>query len=305
VAAAERVACQRIMACAMARERRLFYSIDRAPQPHGTRSRLTDNARPPTRSFLCTLLTDSAALCVLQARGVGSFEYDAVAAIGLLACRIAPHGPLPANFSEWLWAALTERQTFRFDGLSGAVRFENNGNRDPTTVTLTLANLYTSAEPAANMGAPSGAHTFDRTVLADRAYWAPVNHSVPAGLSSEDGSGKSRGYGWSWLGGSPEASGISFLGGATGMPEAIVPVPIAFLQRMSDARVPHADCNSVWAQGRCWLDDGWKAAGAMGILAVDDFNERRAWRCLSILRPLDCPHTVYLTQQARCWLACI
>lgn len=39
-------------------------------------------------------------------KDIGSFEYDAVAAIGLLACRVAPQGALPASgLGTALWAA--------------------------------------------------------------------------------------------------------------------------------------------------------------------------------------------------------
>ena len=51
-------------------------------------------------------------------------------------------------------------------------------------------------------------------------------------------------------------------------------VPIYFLQRMSDVRIPEARCGYRWADGRCWLGADWQAVGAMGIAAVDDFNAR-------------------------------
>ena len=54
------------------------------------------------------------------------------------------------------------------------------------------------------------------------------------------------------------------------------PFHLGFLQRMSDERISEGDCQSPasWADGRCWLDDGWRATAAMGIAAVRDFNAR-------------------------------
>ena len=48
-------------------------------------------------------------------RDFGAFEYDAVAAVALLACHVAPTGPLPDDFGTQLWDA---RQQVEFDGLS-------------------------------------------------------------------------------------------------------------------------------------------------------------------------------------------
>ena len=38
-------------------------------------------------------------------RVVGAFEFDAIAAIGLLACQVAPTGPLPSDFGTLIWDA--------------------------------------------------------------------------------------------------------------------------------------------------------------------------------------------------------
>eukprot|EP00966_Prymnesium_polylepis_P320846 7377205-Prymnesium_polylepis.1 len=49
-------------------------------------------------------------------RDVGTYEYDAVAAAGLIACQVAPTGALPATFGSDFWGAKT---SVEFDGLSG------------------------------------------------------------------------------------------------------------------------------------------------------------------------------------------
>ena len=55
-----------------------------------------------------------------------------------------------------------------------------------------------------------------------------------------------------------------------------LPVVLAFLQRMSDARVSPANCKTSVdpANGKCWMGAGWQAVGALGLAAVTDFNER-------------------------------
>ena len=62
-------------------------------------------------------------------RLIGAFEYDAVAAIGLLACQVAPTGPLPRDFGTLVWEA---KERLAFDGLTGKVRFDAIGNRNGT-----------------------------------------------------------------------------------------------------------------------------------------------------------------------------
>ena len=56
----------------------------------------------------------------------GVYEYDAIAAAGLLACLVSPHLPLPAQFGSRVWEL---KQNISFRGLSGA------------TVTPTLSRL--------------------------------------------------------------------------------------------------------------------------------------------------------------------
>lgn len=79
-----------------------------------------------------------------SALGLGAFEYDAVAAFGLLVCEVAPQGPLPANYTQALWSHLTSG--FAFDGLSGRIRFDTMGNRDPTSTVVRLGNIVTSQQ---------------------------------------------------------------------------------------------------------------------------------------------------------------
>ena len=65
-------------------------------------------------------------------------RYDAVAATALLACHVAPTGPLPDDFGTRMWEA---RQQVEFDGLSGHVKFDDVGNRDSSTANIELLNI--------------------------------------------------------------------------------------------------------------------------------------------------------------------
>ena len=124
---------------------------------------------------------------------VGTFEYDAVATIGLLACEIAPQGPLPANFSAMIWARMVEQNTsspFSFDGLTGKVRFDSAGNRDLATVSVGLANwILPEAGGVARV---------------EHAFYTQMNESVDRT--------------WIWISGSREASSVLFTGGRTQPP---------------------------------------------------------------------------------------
>ena len=73
-----------------------------------------------------------------QLRDIGTFEYDAVMAAGLLACRVAPTGPLPADFGTQFWDA---KESLTFEGLSGRVEFDEIGNRKPSSANVQLLNL--------------------------------------------------------------------------------------------------------------------------------------------------------------------
>ena len=71
-------------------------------------------------------------------RDVGTFEYDAVIAAGLLACQVAPTGPLPADFGTQFFAA---KESVTFEGLSGRVEFDEVGNRNQSSANVQLLNL--------------------------------------------------------------------------------------------------------------------------------------------------------------------
>lgn len=73
-----------------------------------------------------------------QLRDIGTFEYDAVMAAGLLACRVAPTGPLPADFGTQFWDA---KESLTFEGLSGRVEFDEIGNRKQSSANVQLLNL--------------------------------------------------------------------------------------------------------------------------------------------------------------------
>ena len=80
-------------------------------------------------------------------RNLGTYEYDAMAAVGLLACKVAPSGALPATFGTQVWQAATSG-TFEFEGLSGVVRFDEHGDRDKRTANIQLYNFLQDADGA-------------------------------------------------------------------------------------------------------------------------------------------------------------
>ena len=65
--------------------------------------------------FFATEVATSSALV----RDVGTFEYDAVIALGLMACAAVPEGPLPDGFGTLIWDQIAN---LSFDGLTGSVR---------------------------------------------------------------------------------------------------------------------------------------------------------------------------------------
>ena len=71
-------------------------------------------------------------------RDIGAFEYDAVAAVGLLACMIAPTGPLPAGFGQALYDA---KGALNFTGLTGQLAFDAIGNREKVQLSFELSTL--------------------------------------------------------------------------------------------------------------------------------------------------------------------
>ena len=124
-------------------------------------------------------------------RNLGTYEYDAMAAVGLLACQVAPSGALPADFGTQLWNAATSAD-FEFEGLSGVVRFDERGDRNQLTVNIQLYNVLQAA---------NGSH-------------------VELLVASYDGT---KAVPWGWRGGSMSASGVVFNGGADTPPNDIAP----------------------------------------------------------------------------------
>ena len=124
-------------------------------------------------------------------RDLATYNYDAVAAVGLLACQVAPSGALPADFGTQLWNAATSAD-FEFEGLSGVVRFDERGDRNQLTVNIQLYNVLQAA---------NGSH-------------------VELLVASYDGT---KAVPWGWRGGSMSASGVVFNGGADTPPNDIAP----------------------------------------------------------------------------------
>ena len=127
-------------------------------------------------------------------RDIATYKYDAVAAVGLLACQVAPTGAPPADFGTQLWKAATSAD-FEFEGLSGVVRFDERGDRDQLTANIQLYNVLQAADGA------NGTH-------------------VAALVASYQGT---REVPWLWQGGSMSASGVVFNGGADTPPKDIAP----------------------------------------------------------------------------------
>ena len=127
---------------------------------------------------------------------LGAYEYDAVVALGLLACEVAPTGPLNASFGARLWVV---KDTLQFAGLSGNVRFtaDGIGNRDPNTASFQLRSWQLQDVTGGSGGSGgSGGGSLGDKVLA----------------RYEEGA-------WMWEGGSREASGVVFNGGGTTVPD--------------------------------------------------------------------------------------
>ena len=127
-------------------------------------------------------------------RNLGTYEYDAMAAVGLLACKVAATGVIDADFGTELWKAATSAG-FEFEGLSGVVRFDERGDRDQLTANIQLYNVLQAADGA------NGTH-------------------VAALVASYQGT---REVPWLWQGGSMSASGVVFNGGADTPPKDIAP----------------------------------------------------------------------------------
>ena len=88
-------------------------------------------------------------------RDIGTYEYDAVAAFGLLACQLAPTGPLPDSFGTDIW---NTKEHLDFHGLSNNVRFSEIGNRHSETSTYPELKLepQTSRSSRSLLLTPSG-----------------------------------------------------------------------------------------------------------------------------------------------------
>ena len=183
-------------------------------------------------------------------RNLGTYEYDAMAAAGLLACAVAPTGVIAADFGTELWKAATSAE-FEFEGLSGTVRFDERGDRDQLTANIQLYNVLQDADGSLS---ESQVATYD-------------------GLATSP---------WLWQGGSMSASGVVFNGGRASPPRVL---RVTLLQRMSDARQTSATlCDGAggnWVAeggdgsvGKCWLGAGWQAVAASGLAAANDFNAR-------------------------------
>ena len=84
----------------------------------------------------------------------GLYEFDAIVAVGLAACRVAPQAPLPVAQSEYpelILAAATALDVLGVSG-TGSVRFSNNGDRAADTVVYALYNAVREPGQLARAG---------------------------------------------------------------------------------------------------------------------------------------------------------
>eukprot|EP00965_Chrysotila_dentata_P038386 1275546-Pleurochrysis_carterae.AAC.1 len=95
------------------------------------------HASNPSSTCECDSLPRSSLLLLCQpdffeeslqpsAMDIAALEYDAVAAAAIHACEVAPRGPLGRDFGERFIATKTN---ISFDGLTGKVGFDANGDR--------------------------------------------------------------------------------------------------------------------------------------------------------------------------------
>ena len=75
-------------------------------------------------------------------RDVGAFEYDAVVAVGLAACLLSPN-QVPNDFGTQLFES---KAALAFDGLSGAVGFDAEGDRNVSSANVHLLHHVMDAE---------------------------------------------------------------------------------------------------------------------------------------------------------------
>jgi len=84
---------------------------------------------------------DGALMASSLARDAAAYAYDAIAALGLLACEVAPSGPLPTDFGTLGWQNMTNvTDGLRFNGTTGLVEFNEFGSRDKLTANFELHN---------------------------------------------------------------------------------------------------------------------------------------------------------------------
>ena len=76
-----------------------------------------------------------------RARDIAAYAYDAIAALGLLACEVAPSGPLPTDFGTLGWQNMTNvTDGLRFHGTTGTIEFNRVGSRDKSTANFEVQN---------------------------------------------------------------------------------------------------------------------------------------------------------------------
>ena len=84
---------------------------------------------------------DDALMSSSEARDAAAYAYDAIVALGLLACEVAPSGPLPTDFGTLGWQNMTNMTDgLKFDGITGTVEFNRVGSRDKSTANFELQN---------------------------------------------------------------------------------------------------------------------------------------------------------------------
>jgi len=194
----------------------------------------------------------------VEVRDIATFEYDAVVAAGLLACNIAPTGPLPAEgLGPSVWEA---KGGFTFDGLSGTVSFDDEGDRNVSSANIQLYNVIEVNAHVARGGTASTPSTPAHMTLDLSSVNASTlrHHKWPI-AEYQDGE-------WEYHG------DIVYAGGHDYPPRKL---HVSLLQRMSDARYLSADsCGAGFSDGTCWMSEGWQAIAVAALKAISDFNNR-------------------------------
>ena len=198
-----------------------------------------------------------------EMRNVATFEYDAIVAAGLLACSIAPTGPLPADgfVGPAVWEA---KDTLEFTGLSGTVSFDAEGDRNVSSANVQLFNVIEVGAHVRRNGtigtASTPAHmTLDLSSINTSAL-TMGHHKFPIG--------EFKGGEWDYF----DDAEIVYAGGRQYPPRKL---HVSLLQRMSDVRYPTAEsCGASFVDGTCWLSEGWQAILVAALKAIADFNNR-------------------------------